>query len=307
MRGKHATDLAIPALAAHQHGVISRAQLRTAGLHDRAIDRRIAAGRLHPVYRGVFALGHTVLTVEGRWMAAVLAEGAGAVLSHTSAAAAWELRPIGTGSVHVTVPGSRGRTRRAGLRVHRSAKLEPGETTTHRAIPITDPVRTLIDLAAIVKGRPLEQALDHAEQRGLVDFADLTQRLDAQPARPGSPALRALLSRYTPATFVTRSEMEERFLALCDDHGIRRPDVNTCIEGREVDFVWRDARLVVEVDGYAYHRSPSAFEADRERDVILAVAGWQVLRFTWAKITGQPAWVAEAVASRLATLPRYAE
>ena len=300
MRGKHATDLAIPALAAHQHGVISRAQLRTAGLHDRAIDRRIAAGRLHPVYRGVFALGHTVLTVEGRWMAAVLAEGAGAVLSHTSAAAAWELRPIGTGSVHVTVPGSRGR-------VHRSAKLEPDETTTHRAIPITDPVRTLIDLAAIVKGRPLEQALDHAEQRGLVDFADLTQRLDAQPARPGSPALRALLSGYTPATFVTRSEMEERFLALCDDHGIRRPDVNTCIEGREVDFVWRDARLVVEVDGYAYHRSPSAFEADRERDVILAVAGWQVLRFTWAKITGQPAWVAEAVASRLATLPRYAE
>jgi hypothetical protein len=304
MRGKHATDLAIPALAAHQHGVVSRAQLRTAGLHDRAIDRRIAAGRLHPVYRGIFAVGRTDLTVKGRWMAAVLASGDGAVLSHTSAAAAWELRAAGTGSVHVTVPGTAGRQRRAGIRLHRSAMLGADDATTRDGIPITDPARTLIDLATLLRGRPLEQALDLAELRGLVDFADLERRLAAHPTRPGSPALQALLSGYTAGTFVTRSEMEERFLALCDDHGLPRPDVNTRIEGEECDFVWRDARLIVEVDGYAYHRSPNAFEDDRERDVKLTVAGWQVLRFTWAKITVRPEWVAAAVTNCLAPLPR---
>jgi very-short-patch-repair endonuclease len=306
MRGKHAIDLAIPALAAHQHGVVSRSQLRIAGLHDLSIDRRIAAGRLHPVYRGVFAVGHTELTIEGRWMAAVLASGDGAVLSHTSAAAAWELRPTGTGSIHVTVPGAPGRRRRAGIRLHRSTTLGPDETTTRNGIPVTDPARTLIDLATLLRGRPLEQAVDSAEQLGLVDFADHAARLAARPSRPGSPALQALLSRYAAGSTVTRSEMEERFLRLCDDNGVPRPETNTIIEGREVDFVWKDARLIVEVDGYRYHRSPSAFEDDRERDVVLAVAGWQTLRFTWAKITERPAWVAAAVVNRLATLPRYA-
>jgi very-short-patch-repair endonuclease len=305
MRGKRATDLAIPALATHQHGVVSRAQLRTAGLHDRAIDRRIASGRLHPVYRGVFAVGHTDLTVKGRWMAAVLASGDDAVLSHTSAAAAWDLRPTGTGSVHVTVPGTPGRRRRAGIRLHRSAMLAAEEATVHDGIPITDPARTLIDLATLLRGRPLEQALDRSEQLGLVDFADLERRMARHPTRPGTPSLRALLSSYTVGAFVTRSEMEERFLDLCDDHALPRPEVNTLIEGKEVDFVWRGARLIVEVDGYAYHRSPSAFEEDRERDVVLAVAGWQVLRFTWAQVTARSEWVAAAITSRLSTLPRY--
>ncbi len=109
-----------------------------------------------------------------------------------------------------------------------------------------------------------------------------------------------MLSRYTAGSTVTRSEMEERFLRLCDEHGLRRPNVNTRIEGFEVDFAWRDAGLIVEVDGYRYHRSPTAFEDDRERDVILAVAGWQVLRFTWTQLTERSAWVARAVSKRLA-------
>jgi very-short-patch-repair endonuclease len=307
MRGKHASDLAIPALAAHQHGVISRAQLRTAGLHDRAIDRRIASGRLHPVYRGVFALGHTVLTTEGRWMAAVLASGDGAVLSHTSAAALWQLRPSGSGSIHVTLPGDPGRRRRAGIRLHRSALLGADESTVHSGIPVTTPVRTVIDLASMLRGRPLEHALDLAEQRGLVDFAELKRRLAELPGRPGSPALQALLHSYTVGAFVTRSEMEERFLALCDEHGLARPRVNRRIEGEEVDFVWPERRLIVEVDGYRYHRMPSAFERDRERDVMLALAGWHVMRFTWAQLVQRSAWVAAAIYNRLARLPRYAE
>ena len=299
MRRQVANDSQIAALANAQHGVVARWQLVALGLSGQAVDRRVRSGRLHLLYRGVYAVGHRVLTVEGRWMAAVLATGA--VLSHVSAAAAWELRPAGAGAIHVTVPGDPGRARRAGIRTHRSATLTPDDTTTHRGIPITTPIRTVIDLATTFNGRPLEHALDLAEQRGLVDFAELRKAIEAHPTRPGSPSLQAMLSRYTAGSTVTRSELEERFLALCDDHGLPRPNVNTRIEGTEVDFVWRDRRLIVEVDGYAYHRSPSAFEADRARDVALTVAGWTVLRFTWAQITTRPGWVAEAIRRHLAS------
>ena len=190
------------------------------------------------------------------------------------------------GAIHATVAGDGGRKRHAGLRVHRSRTLEPRDVTTHRAIPITTPARTIIDLARTLKGRPLEQALDRAEYRGLLDFAELQRR-------PIPPSLQAVLSLYT-ARAPTRSELEERFLELCDDHGLTRPEVNTRIEGHEVDFVWRDKRLIVEVDGYAHHRSPTQFETDRERDVTLALAGWQVARFTWTQVTNRPEWVARA-------------
>ena len=299
MGGKVATDRRIAALAARQHGVLSRAQLRIAGLHDGSIDRRIAAGRLHLVHRGVFAVGHPVLTREGRWMAAVLAAGRDAVLSHADAAAAWDLRPPGAGAIHVSIPRATGRRRRPGIRIHRASTLAPSDTTTVRDIPITTPSRTIVDLAATLGGRPLEHVLDLADQRGLVDFAALRTR-----AAPRS--LQVVLSRYRAPTF-TRSELEERFFALCDTQGLLRPLSNTLVEGEEVDFVWRDRRLIVEVDGYRYHRMPSAFEDDRERDVMLTVAGWHVMRFTWAQLTGRPGWVAAAIRDRLASLPRHAE
>jgi very-short-patch-repair endonuclease/predicted transcriptional regulator of viral defense system len=304
MRRELANDLGIARMAGAQHGVVRRRQLLAFGLSVAAIEHRVRAGRLHRIHQGVYAVGHPVLTVEGRWMAAVLAAGGDAVLSHASAAAAWELRPVGAGAIHVTVPGDPGRARRAGIRIHRSATLEPDEATCLRGIPITTPVRTVIDLAATLKGRPLEQALDRAEQRKLIDFAELHEAIKSYPTRPGSPSLQAQLSRYTAGTVFTRSELEERFLALCDQHGLPRPKVNTRIEGSEVDFAWRDAGLIVEVDGYAYHRSPSAFEDDRARDVALSVAGWTVLRFTWAQVTRRSAWVADAVRRRLATLRR---
>jgi predicted transcriptional regulator of viral defense system len=283
MRPFVAPDAEIAALAASQHGVVARSQLLALGLSNSTINRRVRAGRLHRLHHGVYAVGHPVLTVEGRWMAAALATGG--ALSHATAAAAWDLRPRGAGAIHVTVPHT-GRAHRRGIRLHRS-RLEPQDTTTRRAIPITTPARTIIDLARTLTGRPLEHALDLADQRHLIDFADLR-------ARPIPRSLQAVLSLYT-AGIVTRSEMEERFITLCDDHGIPRPETNSVVEGHEVDFVWRDKRLIVEVDGYAYHRSPTAFERDRERDVVLAVAGWQVLRFTWTQITRRPAWVARAL------------
>jgi very-short-patch-repair endonuclease len=171
----------------------------------------------------------------------------------------------------------------------RASKPHPGD---HRAPwhPGHDAARTIIDLATTLEGRPLEHALDRAEHLRLLDFAEFR-------TRPIPPSLRAVLSLYS-ATNPTRSELEERFLRLCDDHGLPRPQTNVLVEGIEVDFVWPDARLIVEVDGYAFHRSPSAFEADPERDVRLTMAGWQVLRFTWTQITRRPAWVASAVRAR---------
>ena len=292
MRGKSATDPEIAALAARQHGVVSRAQLRIAGVQPGAIDRRIAARRLHPIHRGVYAVGHPVLSLEGRWMAAVLAAGKDSVLSHITAGGAWQMRPPGAGTIHVTVPGDPGRKRRPGIRVHRSRTLTPHDTTTHRGIPITNPARTLIDLATTLQPLPLEQALDQADRRGLIDFAELK-------TRPIPRSLQAILAHYTGPAF-TRSELEDRFHALCNTHDLPRPTSNTLIEGEEVDFAWRAQRLLVEVDGYGYHRSPSRFENDRERDIMLTLAGWHVLRFTWTQVTTRPDWVARAVAKRLA-------
>jgi very-short-patch-repair endonuclease len=283
MEGRLAKEALIAAIADAQHGVVTRTHLLDAGFSSAQIDGRIRARHLNRVHQGVYAVGHRVLTTEGRWMAATLATGG--VLSHATAAAAWDLRRSASALIHVTIAGDTGRARRQNVRVHRSTTLTPAEMTVWRDIPITTPARTIIDLARTLKGRALEQLVDLADQRGLIDFDHLRQA--------NSASLQAVLRTYSPAP--TRSELEERFLRLCDDHGLPRPETNTRIEGIEVDFAWRDRRLIVEVDGYAYHRSPASFERDRERDVTLTVAGWCVLRFTWGQIATRGGWVAGAI------------
>ena len=288
MRGISAPDLVIAAMADAQFGVVSRSQLIDAGLSAGDVDRRVKAKRLRRVYYGVYAVGHRRLTVEGRWMAAVLAGGPGAVLSHKSAATAWDLGRWVGGAIDVTVPTRAGREKRAGLRIHR-CRLSQGEVAEVSGVPVTSVARTIIDLSRTMNGRPLEHMIDLADQRGLVDFAALKAA--------NSASLQAVLRTYDPAP--TDSELEEAFLALCDAHHIPRPETRVYIEGYRVDCVWRSERLIVEVDGYAYHRSPTAFEADRERDVVLTMQGWRVVRFTWRQITERAAWVAAAVTREL--------
>jgi very-short-patch-repair endonuclease len=284
MRRKLDTDLEIARLADAQHGVVTRSHLLHAGLTNERIDRLARAGRLHRLYRGVYAVGHRVLTLEGRWMAAVLACGPNAALSHTTAAAARDLRRADS-AIHVTVPGRGGRQAPRGITLHRSPTLTPAQVVRYRGIPVTTVARTIIDLAGTVTREELERIVDEADRRRLVDFAAL------RSAR--SPALRAVLRAYDPAP--TRSELERRFLRLCRERGLQRPEVNAVIEGIEVDFVWRDRRLIVEVDGYAFHRSPADFERDRERDVHLAMRGWTTRRFTWRQVTTRAKWVAAAI------------
>lgn len=282
MGGKSQTrgiDAGIAALAEGQHGVVARRQLLASGVGRRAIDRRIEQGRLHPLHPGVFAVGHRVVSREGRWMAAVLACGPGAVLSHQSAAALWGIRGTAKARIDVTVP--RELRRRPGLHPHR-AVLPADEVTVHDGIPTTTPARTLLDLAAVVPRHALERALDEAEIRRLPGPLTL---LDRYPRRRGAANLRTLLPNARSST-PTRSELEARFLTFLDDHGLDRPEVNTVIEGYEVDAVWREAELIVELDGFATHGTRAAFERDRERDRRLTAAGWRVIRLTWQQLAG---------------------
>jgi hypothetical protein len=224
----------------------------------------------------------------------VLAAGSGTTLGHAWAAAAWELAPPARGPVEVTV-GRAGRRRRPGLRLHRARDLAPDEVTVHRGVPVTTPERTLLDLAPRVGARELQRMLDTAQRIGLLDVRELRATLARHGAVAGAPLLSKLLDAYEDAPAQTRSELEQRFLRLCAGHGIPPPTVNGRLLGYEVDAHWPAAKLVVELDGYAFHRSPSAFEADRARDVALALAGWTVVRFTWRRVRDAPAHVAAAI------------
>jgi elongation factor P len=260
-------DVAIAALAARQYGVVARRQLVELGLSARQIDHRVGRRRLHVLHRGVYAVGHPLLSLKGRWMAAVLASGTGAVLSHRSAAALWELRATSRTRIEVTVP--RKQRSRPGIELHRM-RLTPDEITTHEGIPTTTPTRTLHDLAAVLPPREIERALEYA------DIARI-------PIEPGSPRLTDFLDarRSKP----TRSQLEEAFLALVDAHDLPRPRRNERIATAEgyvtVDAVWPEARLVVELDGYETHGTRAAFVRDRRRDRLLTLEGWRVIRVTY--------------------------
>jgi very-short-patch-repair endonuclease len=295
MRRQVVVDRAVAAIADRQGGVVSRAQLLALGLGVAAIDHRVRTGRLHVVHRGVYSVGHRVLGAVGRRWAAVLACGPGAVLSHTSAADAWEIRASASATMHVTV-GPGGRSTGPGIRVHRRTALPADEATELDGLSITTPVRTLLDLAAGgLRGRRLEAALDHAERRLRVDWAEVRRIVERHAGRPGAPALRDTLARYAPGTVDTFSELEEIVLELCDEYGFPRPHVNRMIEGKRRDFSWPGTRLIVEADSYTWHRSPSALDDDRERDVRLTLAGYVPLRFTYKQCTERRAYVRAAI------------
>jgi hypothetical protein len=284
-----------------QFGVVSLRQLREIGLAEGAVEARVRAGRLHRVHRGVYSVGHRLLAGQGRWMAAVLACVSGSALSHRSSAALWELTPDQRSVVDVIAPVHGGRSR-PGIYVHRSSRLCPADITSHRGIPCTTVARTLLDLASCVPRRRLERAVEQAEVLGLFDLAATEAVLARNQGVPGLRALRVVLAAPAGET-VTRSELEERFLALCGRFAIPRPRVNAWIalegDGVEVDFLWPEHHLVVETDGHATHRTRQAFERDHRRDQRLALAGYLVLRLTWRQLTFEPVAIARTVQASL--------
>ena len=278
-RKVHAPDEAILDLARRQHGVLARRQLLERGVGPDAIDFRLRRGRLLPLHRAVYAAGHDALTREGRWMAAVLAGGPGAVLSHRPAAGLWGIAAIS--GLEVTVPKQRRSAGRIGLRVTR---LPADEITLRSGIPVTTVPRTLLDLATILRPRQLERAMNEAETQRLLDDLSLHDLLARYPRRPGTPAIRALLAARAAGATVTRSDLEVKFLEFVDEFGFPIPQTNQWIEGFEIDCLWREQRLAVELDGRAFHDTLQAYERDRERDRLLQAAGWRPIRVTWRQL-----------------------
>jgi hypothetical protein len=295
-------DVALVEAATRQHGIVSRRQLTAIGFSAGAIVRRIEAQRLHPVHRGVYAVGHPLLMRYARYMAAVLACGERAVLSHRSAAALWGLCPPPSGRIDVTIPRGGSRNRR-GVAVHTTRRLAADEATACEGVPCTTLARTLLDLAAVTQWRELRRALEQASYLGLFDRVALDAALGRARGRRGTGRMRRLLAELVDEPPLVRDELERRFLDLLHTASLPHPVVNGLLAGHQVDFHWPAKRLVVETDGRAAHDHAVAFERDRRRDLDLELAGWHVVRVTWRQVVNEPRRVAAMLRARLQAEP----
>lgn len=288
-------DQALAELAARQHGVFGLAQLRALGLSTRAVSHRVATGRLHRIHRGVYSLvPRELLSWKGLYMAAVLACGHGAVLSHRSAARLLELRNYGYHRIEVTVP-KRSTRSHSGVAVHRSTTLiAPADVTVVNAIPTTTAARTLFDLGGVLTPRQLERAFDQADAMQLLDLNEINDQLARNPNRPATKAVRHLLATHYIGSTPTENDFEDAFLALTRSLGLPAPTPQFYIDPGDgdppirADFAWPELKIVVETDGRQTHGTKQAFESDRRRDQRLTAAGWKVIRTTWRQLTQRP-------------------
>jgi very-short-patch-repair endonuclease len=285
-------------LAERQNGVVARRQLIELGFSPRQIKHRVATGRLHPIWWGVYAVGRPEVSRYGKWMAAVLTCGLHAVLSHGSAAALWRIRVKTSGLIEVSIPAGKLR-HRAGIRVHRRG-LDPRDVGRCQGIPVTQPICTLVDLAARLPESQIEAAVNEADKLGLVDPEALRAALNESAGRRGAPALRKLLDRRTFT--LTDSELERRFLPIAWRAGLEKPETGRRVNGYKTDFYWPELGLIVETDGLRYHRTPTQQAKDRVRDQAHTAAGLTTLRFTHAQVAHEADHVEatlSAVARRL--------
>jgi very-short-patch-repair endonuclease len=275
-------------LARQQHGVVTRTQLLAHGFTREAIQHRVERGRLHPLHRGVYAVGRPEASQLGRWMAAVLSCGPEALLGYRSATALWGMVERVPGAIEIVVPSHVDR-RRPGLRVHRQAGLVPDDRDSHELIPVTSPASTLIDYASQASREHLERAVNAADRLGRIDPEALRDTVESTPVRPGVAPLRTLLSR--PDFSRTDSFLERRFLKLVRDAALPAPQTQASVNGFRVDFHWPALGLVVETDGLRYHRTPTQQSRDLKREQVHAAAGLRALRFTAAQVRYEPSEV----------------
>lgn len=286
--GNEPPEYALAELARAQHGVVALRQLRELGWTSQSVKTAVLRGRLVRVHEAVYAVGHHPLGVRTRWMAGTLAGGPDAVLSHTSAGALSGLCKAGR-VIHVTRP--RQAKDRDDLRFHRTSNLSGADHTVRDNIPVTAIPRTIIDCADILA--PAEFAAT-VERVPLLDAQSFHRALDRHPGRHATKPLRTLLALYEQDA-PTRSHLERAFLALCRTHAIPRPLVNERIAGHERDFAWPHARLVIEVDGGAFHATRAQRANDTRRDLELNLAGWRTQRFTYEQVVLDPAGTADAL------------
>jgi len=278
-------------LAERQHGVVARRQLLALGFTTDAIFHRLRKGRLHPLYRGVYAVGRPELTQHGRWMAAILAKGPAAVLTHRSAASLYGIALQKGNAIHVAVPAHARRRSSRGITVHRRTELS---ATARQGIPVTTITDTLIDLATQTTRDALEQAINEADKRDLIDPEALGEAAE-HTRRPGAAKVRRVTRRFLR----TDSPLEREFLRIVKRAGLPPPQTQAHVNGHRVDFHWPELHLVVETDGLRYHRTAAAQAADRQRDQDHFLAGLTALRFSRVQVKDDAAHV-EAVLRRAA-------
>jgi very-short-patch-repair endonuclease len=282
-------------IAERQDGVVDHAQLVQLGISSRRIARAVAAGLLTPKHRGVYAFGHRNLTQRGCAVAALRAVGDDGVFSRVTAGALWRISPW-LGEIHVTVPRRPPRSR-PGLRGHSVAAWHPGDVTRAAGLPVTSPLRTLLDLAACEPLDAFERALNEAQVLGLLRGDAALERLrERSRGRRGAATIDAALDGGAAPT---RSELERALLHIVDAAGVSRPHTNVRVHGVEVGALWPELRVIVECDGWGAPGHRAAFERDRARDARLAALGHVVLRFTWRPLTRRPVLVAARLSAVL--------
>lgn len=289
-------DRRLAALARRQHGLVTRAQGLEVGLSPSAWARRQADGQLVAVHRGVARLASAPRTDDQRILAAVLAVGGQALASHTAAAHLWGVA-LDDWDLDVTVPDRLRSARVSGVRVHRPRVLTDLGPARRNRVPVTTPLRTLVDLGAVTSEAQVEAALDQLVVRRLVSLAGVRAVLarHGRPGRPGAGVLRAVLERWVLSGGIPDAEFECKVGRLLEAHGLPQPVFHHVVAGFEVDFAYPALRIAVEVDGWADHGRRAAFETDRARDLVLHAGGWVVLRLTWLALTNRPGSTLELI------------
>jgi hypothetical protein len=282
-------------LATRQHGVVSRRQLLELGFGDHAIKLRLDAGRVHSLHVEVYAVGHIRLSRSSHWLAAVLAYGDAALLSHRAAATLWGLHRSRFKAVDVTAPlGRQGLSRRAGIWIHRG-RLRPEDRDERAGIPVTSVARTLFDLAEVVDRRQLEDAWEEADRLKLLRLDEVARVCERGYGRRALKPTRRLLAEARAVEAPTRSPLEDRFQHFCRSYGLPAHSTNVEVLGSEVDVLWPAAKLIVELDSWEFHGHHAAFRRDRARDVRLLVAGYRTVRVTHDGLDKEAALLANQI------------
>jgi hypothetical protein len=293
-------DERLRAIVDLQRGLVSRGQLLDGGITANVVDRLVRSGRLRRIHAGVYAVLRTAAIPWAAETAALLAARPGALLSHHTAAALWGLRQAesGDGQVHALVLGDSRPARPVGVCVHRTAHLAPGDVRMRRGLPVSSPVRTILDVAPALSPSPLEVMIDQALFANLIRQSDVERLRKCSRGRRGCGHLVAILSG-DDAPVMTRSEAERIFLGLIRRAELPMPEVNIRGDGVEPDFMWRNERLIVEIDGWDSHGTQRAFEDDRRRDAIHRAAGFSTMRVTCRQLRDEPLAVLARVAQAL--------
>ncbi|HEX3362054.1 MAG TPA: type IV toxin-antitoxin system AbiEi family antitoxin domain-containing protein [Solirubrobacterales bacterium] len=300
-RGRHGE---VARICHAQHGVITLWQLEEQGLTVQAVHERLLEGRLHRIHQGVYSLTPGVITQRGKFMAAVLACGPDAVLSHRSAVYLWGLVDEWDEPIDVTAPNRRGRSP-DGVAAHRDGSVQPIDKTKLHGVPCASLARTLLDYAGVAPEWELRRAVAQAEVLGVLDVEAMRSILRRGRRRRGVARLRLVIESLHPQTKRTRGDLERLFLAMCIRAELPQPEVNIWINvpggnPLQADFLWRDARLIVEADSRGFHDTASAFEYDRKREQRFQAAAWRVSRCTWAQVEREPRRLAATIRALLA-------